>query len=151
MPQGPHFNSCNGTISRHVPVHTDTRERRGFPLKATGCFRVNSLWMGDGIPLGFNSGCGRADHFAGGGMGMSGRDGFPQEINLHRAFCTPHSPFRTWQALQGQGFGGAGAGGHAEKLKLGKQKAEIARWKARQSAAASCRGCASVRLSALNL
>jgi hypothetical protein len=28
-------------------------------------------------------------------------------------------------ALQGQGFGGEGAGGRAEKLKLGKQKAEI--------------------------
>ena len=42
-------------------------------------------------------------------------------------------------ALQGQGFGGEGEGGRAEKLKLGKQKAEIARRKARRrSAAASC-------------
>jgi hypothetical protein len=94
--------------------------------------------MGDGIPLGFNSGCGRADHFAGGGMGMSGRDGFPQEINIRRAFCTPHSAFPTWQALQFQGVGGEGAGGHAEKLKLGKQKAEIASRRAQRSAAPSC-------------
>jgi hypothetical protein len=41
-------------------------------------------------------------------------------------------------ALQGQGFGGEGAGGRAEKLKLGEQKAEIAKWRARRSAAVSC-------------
>jgi hypothetical protein len=44
----------------------------------------------------------------------------PQQLNLRRAFCTPHSAFRAWQALQFQGFGGEGAGGGAEKLKLGK-------------------------------
>jgi hypothetical protein len=42
------------------------------------------------------------------------------------------------RALQFQSFGGAGAGGRAEKLKLGKQKAEIARRRARRSAAPSC-------------
>jgi len=42
-------------------------------------------------------------------------------------------------ALQGQGFGGEGAGGRAEKLKLGKQKAKIAtREGRRRSAVVSC-------------
>ena len=41
-------------------------------------------------------------------------------------------------ALQGQGLGGEGAGVRAEKLKLGKQKAEIAWRRARRSVAASC-------------
>ena len=41
----------------------------------------------------------------------AGRGGLPHELNLHRAFCTPHSAFRAWQALQGQGFGGEGVGG----------------------------------------
>ena len=44
-------------------------------------------------------------------MGMSGRGGLPQQLNLRRAFCTPHSAFRAWQALQFQGFGGESAGG----------------------------------------
>jgi hypothetical protein len=41
-------------------------------------------------------------------------------------------------AFHGQGFGCGGAGGRAEKLKLGKQKAEIARPGAQRSAAPSC-------------
>jgi hypothetical protein len=40
-------------------------------------------------------------------------------------------------ALQVQGFGGEGAGGRAEKLKLGKQKAAIARRRARRSGVSS--------------
>jgi hypothetical protein len=35
--------------------------------------------------------------------------------------CIPHSAFCLEGALQVQGFGGEGAGGRAEKLKLGKQ------------------------------
>jgi hypothetical protein len=41
-------------------------------------------------------------------------------------------------ALQFQSLGGEGAGGRAEKLKLGKQKAKIARRRAQRSAAPSC-------------
>jgi hypothetical protein len=40
-------------------------------------------------------------------------------------------------ALQGQGFGGEGAGGRVEKLKSGKQKAEIAGRRAPRLAAPS--------------
>src|ERR1035437_7535012 len=35
------------------------------------------------------------------GDGDAERGGFPDEINLRRALCTPNSAFRTWQALQG--------------------------------------------------
>ena len=45
-------------------------------------------------------------------MGMRG--GGPHEIKLRRALCILHSAFRTESALQGQGFGGEGAGGRAE-------------------------------------
>ena len=41
------------------------------------------------------------------------------------------------RALQAQGFGGAGAGGRAEKLKLGKQKAEIGKTKLKGECAVS--------------
>ena len=40
-----------------------------------------------------------------------GAERFPHELNPHRPFCTPHSAFRTWQALRFQGFGGEGEGG----------------------------------------
>ena len=48
-------------------------------------------------------------------MGMAGRGGLPQELNLRRgqavgsALRIPHSAFRIVCTLQGQGFGGAGA------------------------------------------
>ena len=67
--------------------------------------------MGDGIPLGLNSGCGRAIHVAGRGMGMRGG-----------AVCHMSAISVGGQgvglvdevaegALQFQGFGGEGEGG----------------------------------------
>ena len=75
---------------------------------------------------------------AGMGDGHAGRGGFPHELNLRRGQGVGLVCEVAEGALQGQGFGGAGAGGCAEKLKLGKQKAEIARRRARRSAAPAC-------------
>ena len=63
--------------------------------------------------------------------------------------CPAEKLYSPERVLQGQGLGGAGAGGRAEKLKLGKQstlrslatedgKAEIAGRTAGRSAAAFC-------------
>jgi hypothetical protein len=45
-------------------------------------------------------------------------------VRPRQAFGLYPLAFSLALALQGQGFGGEGAGGRAEKLKLGKQKAE---------------------------
>ena len=77
-----------------------------------------------------------------------------------RRRCFPHEgDFRRGQGVglvdevaegapHGQGFsrGGAGGGGQAEKLKLGKQKAEIPSRTVRPPAAAACPGCRSLHL-----
>ena len=75
--------------------------------------------------------CGRRD-------GPAGRGRFPYQTNLRRGQAVGLVDEVAERALQLQGFGGAGAGGRAEKLKLGKQKAEIARRRARRSTAGSC-------------
>jgi hypothetical protein len=87
--------------------------------------------------------CGRRDGHAGWG-------GLPHEFNLHRGQALGLIDEVAERALQAQNFGGEGEGGRAEKLKLGKQKAVIARRRARRSAGASCRRCA-LRLVAMNL
>jgi hypothetical protein len=74
----------------------------------------------------------------------AGRGGFPHEINLRRGQGVGLVDEVAEGALQVHFFGGAGAGGRAEKLKLGKQKAAIARRRVRRSAAVSCPGCASL-------
>jgi hypothetical protein len=97
------------------------------------------------------------------GMGdrHAGRGGFPHQSNLRRGQAVGLVCVVAVGALQVQGFGGEGAGGRAEKLKLGKQstlrpppearfvrragslatehgKAEIARRRVRRSAAVFC-------------
>ena len=80
--------------------------------------------------------------------GHAGRGGFPHDNNLRRSQGVGLVDEVAAGALQSHGFDGAGAGGRAEKLKSGKQKAEIARRRARHRAAASCRGYA-LRLTAM--
>jgi hypothetical protein len=87
------------------------------------------------------SGSGRPD-------GHAGRGGLPHEFNLRRGQAVGLIHGVAERALQAQGFDGAGAGGRAEKLESGKQKAEIARRRAWHRAAASCRGYA-LRLAAV--
>ena len=53
----------------------------------------------------------------------------PHEINLRRSQSVGLLCEVAEDALQFHGFGGEGEGGRAEKLKLGKQKAEIRRWR----------------------
>jgi hypothetical protein len=67
------------------------------------------------------------------GNGHAGRSGFPHESNLRRGQGVGLVDEVAEGVLQGQGFGGEGAGGCSEKLKLGKQKAEIARRRERRS------------------
>ena len=69
----------------------------------------------------------------------------PHELGLRRGKGVGLVDQVAEGALQGQGFDGEGAGGWPEKLKLGKQKAEIANRKARRSVAASCHGCPLLR------
>ena len=69
-------------------------------------------------------------------MGMRG--GLAREVNLCRGQDGGLVDEVAEGALQAHGFGGEGAGGRAEKLKLGKQRAEIARRRARRSTAVSC-------------
>jgi hypothetical protein len=52
-------------------------------------------------------------------MGMSGRGGFPDQFNLRWGQAVGLVNEVTEGAPLGQGFGGEGAGGRAEKLKLG--------------------------------
>jgi hypothetical protein len=85
--------------------------------------------------------CGRRD-------GHAGRGGLPHENNLRRGQGVGLVDEVAEGPLQSHGFDGEGAGGRAEKLKSGKQKAEIARRRARHRAAASCRGYA-LRLTAM--
>jgi hypothetical protein len=66
-------------------------------------------FTGSAIPRG--QGCDGGRSYCGRRNRHVGRGDLPHECNLRRAFCTPHSAFRTWQALQVQGFGGEGAGG----------------------------------------
>jgi hypothetical protein len=70
--------------------------------------------------------------------GHAERGGFPHEISLCRGQAVGLLDKVAELALQGQYFGGEGAGGRAENLKLGKQKAMIARRRARVSAVPSC-------------
>ncbi len=85
--------------------------------------------------------CGRRD-------GHAGRGGFPHENNLRRGQGVGLVDEVAEGPLQSHGFDGEGAGGRAEKLKSGKQKAEIARRRTWHRAAASCRGYA-LRLTAM--
>jgi len=64
--------------------------------------------------------CGRRD-------GHAGRGGLPHENNLCRGQGVGLVDEVAEGPLQSHGFDGAGAGGRAEKLKSGKQKAEVAR------------------------
>ena len=82
----------------------------------------------------------RAFQCCGRGDGHAGRGGLLHEFNLRRGQAVGLIDEVAEGALQVQGFGGEGVGGRAEKLKLGKQKAEIARRRAPRSAAAPCPG-----------
>ena len=58
----------------------------------------------------------RPHYCAGGGVGVRGGAvchirAISTGVRLHSVFRIPHSTFRTHHALQGQGFGGEGAGG----------------------------------------
>jgi len=55
--------------------------------------------------------------------GHAGQGGLPHQPNLRRGRAVGLVDEVAKHALYRQGFGGEGAGGRAEKLKLGKQKA----------------------------
>ena len=57
--------------------------------------------------------------------GHPGRGGFPLELKLRRGQAVGLVAEVAEGALLARGFGGEGAGGLVEKLKLGKQKADI--------------------------
>jgi hypothetical protein len=77
---------------------------------------------------------------AGRRSGHPGRDGLPHQGDLGSGQAAGLVDEAAEGALRGQGFGGEGAGGRAEKLKLGKQKAEIARRPARRLVRPEMRG-----------
>ena len=105
--------------------------RRNEPFQQVNTINfTGQLVAGD---LGRESCCGRRD-------GHAGRSGLPHKHNLRRGQAVGRVCEVAEGALQFQGFGGEGAEGRAEKLKLGKQKNEIARRRARRSAAPSCPG-----------
>ena len=113
----------------------------GLPIKCLGMDRRvvdDAVALADGV---VEAG---QQFAAGGGLDpeaeLSDLDGLPVQVHAVEIVLQDLTIEVEEGALQGQGFGGEG--GRAEKLKLGKLKAEIATQRARRSAAAFCRGCA---------